>query len=593
MPKDSDIYKDELVQIWMALGFLFPPLGSNMLMEDFGNEYFNILLWNSLLQEVERDAFGNIKRCKMHDLVHDLAQDLSKHHSLTVKAGHDQFNHISQAMYVRVDEGVLDIKPQKNFERVQILFAGTRILADVLPYLKRLTVLVLNADGVTNKLPSSLGKMKYLKHLDISCSRYRLPSYITELYNLQTLRVWDLDELPKKFCNLINLRHLYIENAYSQRRCVFTGIGRLTCIQTLPHFVVSKDKMCLVRQLGGLKNLRGKLELYGLGDIDNMEEASMASLHTKPNIERLKLVWRNKEDVMEKREYNDEDVMEGLKPHTNLLELTIINFMGRKFASWITMMTNLVKVTLRNCKRCEVFPQLGHLPKLREMDINGMDALRVIGSHFYGGLGRGSSEFSESCTTIYPSLTRLILWDLPKLEEWLEPLVNTYNEEQGPVQVFPKLEVLEIVSCSKLRRIPKSCFLSLKELEIKNLDSSKILETMSTKLSSLTNLRLTNISDGDGGCSSSKSNMDSVLEELLKNSSLTLTNLKLDHCQGLTCLTFSLFVALDTLKVVDCPNLTSINVIKELSALNHLISECPNLKEGNWMNSLYSNYKLV
>ncbi|KAL1809317.1 hypothetical protein ACET3Z_026307 [Daucus carota] len=189
-----------------------------------------------------------------------LVQTVCKNHEQDLQAGHDQFNHISQAIYVRVDEGVSDIKPHKNFERVQILFAGTRILADVLPYLKHLTVLVLNADEVTDKLPSSLGKMKYLKHLDISCSRYRLPSYITELYNLQTLRVWDLDELPKKFCNLINLRHLYIEKAYPQKRCVFTGIERLTCIQTLPHFVVSKDKMCLVRQLKELKNLRGKLE---------------------------------------------------------------------------------------------------------------------------------------------------------------------------------------------------------------------------------------------------------------------------------------------------------------------------------------------
>lgn len=103
------------------------------------------------------------------------------------------------------------------------------------------------------------------------------------------------------------------------------------------------------------------------------------------------------------------------------------------------MMTNLVKVTLSNCKRCEVFPQPGHLPKLREMDINGMDELRVIGSNFYGGPCRG--ELSESCATMYPSLKRLILWGLPKLEEWIEPIMNTGNEDQSTMQVFPKLDV--------------------------------------------------------------------------------------------------------------------------------------------------------
>ncbi|KAK1364473.1 putative disease resistance protein RGA3 [Heracleum sosnowskyi] len=84
--KDSVIYKSELIQIWMALGFLLPPRGSNALMEDIGSEYFNILLWNSLLQDVARDEFGNITSCKMHDLVHDLALDVSKHHTATVKA---------------------------------------------------------------------------------------------------------------------------------------------------------------------------------------------------------------------------------------------------------------------------------------------------------------------------------------------------------------------------------------------------------------------------------------------------------------------------------------------------------------------------
>lgn len=93
------------------------------------------------------------------------------------------------------------------------------------------------------------------------------------------------------------------------------------------------------------------------------------------------------------------------------------------------------------------------------------------------------------------------------------------------------------------------------------MDNSIILETMRTKVSSLTNLRLTNISSGYGGCSSSSYlNMDLILEELLKNVSLTLTNLSLDHCQGLTRVNLNLCVALETLKIVDCPNLISIVV---------------------------------
>ncbi|MBA0696142.1 hypothetical protein Goari_002725, partial [Gossypium aridum] len=41
--------------------------------EDIGNEYFNDLLSNSLLQDVEKDSYGRFTSYKMHNLVHDLA----------------------------------------------------------------------------------------------------------------------------------------------------------------------------------------------------------------------------------------------------------------------------------------------------------------------------------------------------------------------------------------------------------------------------------------------------------------------------------------------------------------------------------------
>ncbi|KAK1364176.1 putative disease resistance protein RGA3 [Heracleum sosnowskyi] len=585
MPKDFDIYKDELVQIWMALGFLLPPRGSNMLMEDIGNEYFNILLWNSLLQDIKKDKFGNITSCKMHDLVHDLALELSRHHSVTVKANH-VMNHISDARYVRLDKGVSDIKTRilkQNFERVQVLYGGARILGDVLPYIKHLTVLVLNTGEVITELPNSLYKMKYLKHLDISCYRNRLPSHITKLYNLQTLRVWELDELPKKFFKLIKLRHLFIKKAYDKTRCTFVGIESLTCLQTLPHFVVRRDQNCLIGHLRELENLRGKLELYGLGDVENLEEASKARLCTKSNIQCLVLDWSNNEDEREDIEYNDKDVMKGLKPDTNLKELTIANFKGKRFASWITLMTNLVKITLRDCKICEEFPQLGHLPKLREMEIRSMNIVKVIGSR--------TSEFSKNgtsrtVTTMFPSLTNLRLWNLPKLEEWLEPVMSTDHENQSTVIVFPKLEVLRINSCSKLTNIMSSYLSSLKKLIMHNLDCITILEKLSRNVSSLTYLSMLNISNGGGGGSSSL-NMDSIIGEFLKNNSSSLTTMKLYDCPGLTSLILG--VALKQLVVSNCPDLTSINVTEESRGLKYLtVERCPSLLALAFLQSVSS-----
>ncbi|XP_074334424.1 putative disease resistance protein RGA1 [Apium graveolens] len=584
LPKDSVIHINELVEIWMALGFLLPPKGSNLLMEDMGIEYFNILFWNSLLQDVERDEFENITSCRMHDLVHDLALDISKHYSVTVNANHEM-NYISGAMYLRLNKGVTAIEPtilKKIFERVHVMYAGANG-AYVLPYLKHLTVLVLNSNEITNELPSSLSEMEYLKHLDISLV-YRLPSYITELYNLQTLRVRSLQELPKKFCNLINLRHLYIGNPYT--RCMFTGIERLTCLQTLPHFVVSKDQNCHLRQLEGLNNLSGKLDLYGLNDVENIEEASKANLCRKSNIQRLLLDWSNNEEERADREYNDEDVMEELRPHKNLKELTVDYFKGKKLASWITMMTNLVKITLRCFRRCERLPPLGHLPKLREIKIIRMDSVKVIGSNFCSTILSTRSQLSEhvapKAITTYPSLTILNFCGLLMLEEWLEPVMCGDDEDQTTLS-FPKLEVLKIRSCFKLKKIPVSCFPSLARLEITNLYNSMILETISRNVSSLTYLRLWNISGVEGN----STNMDSIINELLRNSSPSLTILDLYDCQGLTYL--NLGVAVEEIKVSDCPDLKCINIVDESTCLKDLMVErCPSFSEWMFGQSLSS-----
>ncbi|CAI9262335.1 unnamed protein product [Lactuca saligna] len=54
----------------------------NKEIEDVGNDIFQILVSNSLLQDVKRDEYGYIDSCSMHDLVHDLALSLSKHENL-------------------------------------------------------------------------------------------------------------------------------------------------------------------------------------------------------------------------------------------------------------------------------------------------------------------------------------------------------------------------------------------------------------------------------------------------------------------------------------------------------------------------------
>ncbi|KAJ8428269.1 hypothetical protein Cgig2_009968 [Carnegiea gigantea] len=73
--EDEIIKKNRLIQLWMAQGFLQHPDDE---MEKVGEDYFHVLLNNSLFQDAKFDKLGHMISCKMHDAVHALAHTLSR-----------------------------------------------------------------------------------------------------------------------------------------------------------------------------------------------------------------------------------------------------------------------------------------------------------------------------------------------------------------------------------------------------------------------------------------------------------------------------------------------------------------------------------
>ncbi|XP_021744178.1 putative disease resistance protein RGA3 [Chenopodium quinoa] len=72
--KDYVMKKDTLIRLWMAHGYI--PLDDPQSPEDLAEEYFSILLRRCFLQDVKKDEDGSIESCKIHDLMHDLAQQV-------------------------------------------------------------------------------------------------------------------------------------------------------------------------------------------------------------------------------------------------------------------------------------------------------------------------------------------------------------------------------------------------------------------------------------------------------------------------------------------------------------------------------------
>ena len=271
-PKDFVIEKKLPVQLWMAEGFLQTSKGSFSVMEDIGNKYFDFLLANSLFQDLQKDFCGDITRCKMHDLVHDLALSVSKLETLHLNEcwGCDIYvscdiRHLSLISDDHTTHAFSLSKDRKR--RLRTVFLNQVDLGDKLLEFK--CVRSLSLFGLCIKeLPESIGKLRHLRLLRIKNTKIKLiPNSVTKLYNLQTLVIQNcslLEELPKDLRNLINLRHIDIDISDWNRMELPLGMGRLTCLQTLPFLDIGQDIGGRIEELGCLSQLRGELSIYNL-----------------------------------------------------------------------------------------------------------------------------------------------------------------------------------------------------------------------------------------------------------------------------------------------------------------------------------------
>ncbi|GKV33302.1 hypothetical protein SLEP1_g41827 [Rubroshorea leprosula] len=404
--------------------------------EDVGNKYFNDLVSNYLLEDMDMDECGNIKFCKMHDEVHNLAL-LSAKYETYIWPDTYPVEESVRHMRVQSDQN-LQAVPEGVAQRLHSLFLDVNVLHMPRKFRSLQSLKLAAADA--NDLESALGRLKYyMKYLDISGSAIEgLPKSVTKLYNLQTLRFRDcnsLETLPSGIENLVGLRHIYFDD----ERHVPSSIGKLTSLQTLPLFVVGTEKGRRIEELENLKELRRKLKICKL-ELVSQSEASKAKLKDKGKLIKLQFVWSKN------RANSDEDmgVLEGLQPPSTLKSLTIENYRGGSCPSWMMNLEQLVKLKLIDCDECGDISCLELLPELKVLNLEAMPNVRRIGkmSYHQSSSMASSSQGRGDSIAPFPVLRKLTLRRMTKLEKW--------TEAQGMV-MFPCLEELDIQNCPELK----------------------------------------------------------------------------------------------------------------------------------------------
>ncbi|KAL6124917.1 hypothetical protein ACLB2K_077425 [Fragaria x ananassa] len=507
---EEDEWKDILNRpIWDLpddeKGFLQPR--GNKKLEAVGGEYFHELVSRSFLQQ----SVHNRSRYIMHSLMQELAHFVSGEFCVEDGNEHKAFEKARHSSYIRRQrevtkrfeffsrlERLRTFLPLDSTDGIGVSYLAKKVPHDLLTKLRRLRVLSFGACSIT-ELPE-LGNLKHLRYLDLSCTAIKgLPDSMTMLCNLQTLilsKCRSLTELPVGMGNLTSLRHLHINGSRLEE--MPPQMCRLKNLQTLSEFMVGRNRRWGIRDLKDMLQLKGSLHISGLQNVVNFVDAMEANLKGKQELENLVFQWsesfnRSLNDKMPQIHRNLEDlstrghsvsrfpsfketmeasaleprnsvdiarnervevvVLEMLQPHKNIKGITVKDYGGTRFPSWIAspLFSNIIFLKVTDCRKCIELPALGQLPLLKHLILEGMDGIKSIGAEFYG------NRYSHVLP--FPSLETLKLNRMINWEDWSSSGV----EGRGDLCCLQKIEIL---NCPKLRSVSQHLS-SLREMRIK------------------------------------------------------------------------------------------------------------------------------
>nr|BBF89311.1 putative NBS-LRR class RGA [Oryza barthii]BBF89316.1 putative NBS-LRR class RGA [Oryza barthii] len=440
-PREHQLRRDEIINMWMAEGFIKTSGEGDEDMEEVGARYFDELVEASFLKPTQRLRlkFYEINEFKINDMLHDLAEKVAGSDGLRIEDGwsgeapKDVRHLVVQTSLSKLI--IEEILKQENL-RTLIIYTdiGDKLTEEnlferIFTRLRKLRVLRVHSHHYNvYPVPASIGQLKHLRYLAFRFHTPDLPSTFSKLYHIQTLDFGpcrNLSFLSVHMANLINLHHINIE--YPDETS-FPNIGRLTLLKVLPLYTVRMEQGYEIHQLEHLNKLSGRMQIHGLQNVQSKDEAAKAELSNKEGLTDLTLHWDDDScnpDVQA-------NVLEGLCPPMCLPKLRIVGYRGMKYPSWMVGEQNvpneLGELELFRCNLEQPFPSrlcnffsrlrslvlhqcswdalpefLKDLPELGEMIIYGCMKLRSLPvlprSLYYLQIDDCDDDFMTSCRT--------------------------------------------------------------------------------------------------------------------------------------------------------------------------------------------------
>ncbi|RWR84797.1 putative disease resistance protein [Cinnamomum micranthum f. kanehirae] len=404
-PGDSSVRTTELLRMWVAEGFVKER--GDVTMEDVAEDYLMELIHRSLIQVVERRFNGRVKKCRIHDLLRDLAiQKAMEHQFLDVCSGnaspppttarrlsitHDICEHISLnyvSKHLRSFLCFIQLDAMLEKGNWKSLYGRLRLLR------------VMHIHNVCiSTVPDGIGDLIFLRYLSMRLSGgtflAMLPSTISNLYNLQTLIILrdDYDVLLPEhgIWKLRQLRHLHIHFGCSPSKSKHPKLNELTNLQSLSVIRVGQwitgdfDKLTSLRSL----KIQGTLSLYQIA-LSNFigKQKNLESLHLDGHLKWLPALQDSAISLTKlvlKFSKLSEDSMAALEklPKLQLLKLLNGSYEGKKMCCSVRAFPVLVVLEINSCTELEDWTvEEGAFSNLRRLKIRMCSELKMIPEGF-------------------------------------------------------------------------------------------------------------------------------------------------------------------------------------------------------------------